>query len=295
MGDKSTVLHGPSCSCCTDGDGDGPIISKVFRDPSGRIQFGLNPKYRIVHEESDLDLMQCHYHPSKMRERKDAIEARKQSKNVKKVIVTQGKLEEYNIDEVLIKLGENKPGENKPKDKERKKRKKKSKREEQNREGGENVTDLLEDLNIDSASTIDPILDEKEKLNELVPTLSPLDEECQNTEPEQIESKITNDIATDAITNDNPTEAITNNNPTEAIVDDIATEAITNEPTEAITDDNPTEPECSICFNPRVKTFLFYPCGHATFCKACADRIVAELKKCPTCQSPICGSCPVFH
>ena len=60
--------------------------------------------------------------------------------------------------------------------------------------------------------------------------------------------------------------------------------------------DNHQEPEqeCSICYHPRTKTFLFYPCGHATFCELCANRILDELKKCPTCQSPIQGTCPVF-
>merc|ERR1712029_593374 len=32
----------------------------------------------------------------------------------------------------------------------------------------------------------------------------------------------------------------------------------------------PSEPECSICFEPRIRTFLLLPCGHATFCEKCA-------------------------
>ena len=234
----------------------------LIRYPSAKTFKGLN--YYAVPESEKL---------TKMRQRKEVKMTRKQSKNVKNVRVTQEDTEEYNIDDVLKELGENKP-----KEKERKKHKKKSKREEQNRESGENVTDLLGELNIDSASTIDPILDEQEKLNEIVPTLSPLNEECQNTEPEQIEDKITDDIATESITDDFATEAITDDNPTKAITDDI-----------------PTEPECSICFNSRPKSFVFYPCGHATFCETCANRIVIELKKCPTCQNPIIGSCPIFQ
>ena len=161
---------------------------------------------------------------------------RKKEEKEKNITVTQGDLEEYNIDAVLKELGEDKP-----KDEKRKQRKKKSKREKQNREKSEIVTEALEELNIGSASTVNPILDEQEKLNILV----------QKTESEQIEHKIT--------------------------------------------DDDTTEPECSICFNPRTKSFLFYPCGHATFCEACANRIKIELKKCPTCQNPIFGLCPVFQ
>ena len=64
-----------------------------------------------------------------------------------------------------------------------------------------------------------------------------------------------------------------------------------------VSNDNRQEPEqeCSICYHPRTKTFLLYPCGHATFCEVCANRILEELMKCPTCQRPIQGTCPVFH
>ena len=29
-------------------------------------------------------------------------------------------------------------------------------------------------------------------------------------------------------------------------------------------------PECSTCFEPRIRTYLLLPCGHATFCEKCA-------------------------
>ena len=53
--------------------------------------------------------------------------------------------------------------------------------------------------------------------------------------------------------------------------------------------------ECTICFEPRYRTFLLIPCGHATFCETCADRILEDGKKCPTCQVPVTQKIRVFQ
>ena len=53
--------------------------------------------------------------------------------------------------------------------------------------------------------------------------------------------------------------------------------------------------ECTICFEPRNPTYLFFPCGHATFCKDCALRLSEnEEKRCPDCRATIQGTCRVF-
>ena len=53
--------------------------------------------------------------------------------------------------------------------------------------------------------------------------------------------------------------------------------------------------ECSICFGIRIHTFVFVPCGHATFCEDCASRIFNEVKKCPTCQALITHSVRLYQ
>ena len=57
----------------------------------------------------------------------------------------------------------------------------------------------------------------------------------------------------------------------------------------------PVKDECSICFEPRNPTYLFFPCGHATFCKDCALRLSENKeKRCPDCRTTIQGTCRVF-
>ena len=64
---------------------------------------------------------------------------------------------------------------------------------------------------------------------------------------------------------------------------------------EAIVDPPPIKDECTICFEPRNPTYLFFPCGHATFCKDCALRLSEnEEKRCPDCRATIQGTCRVF-
>ena len=67
----------------------------LIRYPSAKTFTGLN--YYAVPESEKL---------TKMRQRKEVKMTRKQSKNVKNVTVTQGEVEEYNIDNVLQELGE---------------------------------------------------------------------------------------------------------------------------------------------------------------------------------------------
>ena len=74
--------------------------------------------------------------------------------------------------------------------------------------------------------------------------------------------------------------------------------------TAAIADPSPTQKnpedkddfdECTICFEERNPTYMFYPCGHATFCKKCAERLFeSEEKKCPDCRTLIKDTIRVF-
>ena len=63
---------------------------------------------------------------------------------------------------------------------------------------------------------------------------------------------------------------------------------------EAVVESQPVKDECTICFEPRNPTYLFFPCGHATFCKDCALRLAENEKRCPDCRSTIQGTCRVF-
>ena len=54
--------------------------------------------------------------------------------------------------------------------------------------------------------------------------------------------------------------------------------------------------ECTICFELRNQTFMFYPCGHATFCKDCAFKLFEhEDKKCPDCRRQIQDTIRVYQ
>ena len=57
----------------------------------------------------------------------------------------------------------------------------------------------------------------------------------------------------------------------------------------------PDRPDCSICFCPREQTFMVEPCGHATFCEGCTQRISTETKRCPMCQTTITGTKKIFQ
>ena len=58
----------------------------------------------------------------------------------------------------------------------------------------------------------------------------------------------------------------------------------------------PRIPECSTCFEPRTRTFILLPCGHATFCQACAEHFCNSAdKRCPICRTKITGKNRVFQ
>ena len=53
---------------------------------------------------------------------------------------------------------------------------------------------------------------------------------------------------------------------------------------------------CTICFEARNQTYIFYPCGHATFCKDCALRLFNNATKtCPDCRTAIKDTFRVFQ
>ena len=57
-----------------------------------------------------------------------------------------------------------------------------------------------------------------------------------------------------------------------------------------------TAEECTICFEPRDQTYIFYPCGHATFCKDCALHLFEKSdKRCPDCRATIKITFRVFQ
>ena len=73
-----------------------------------------------------------------------------------------------------------------------------------------------------------------------------------------------------------------------------ADEEMAKHPNQRIEPTEPRIPECSTCLEPRTRTFLLVPCGHATFCQECAERF-HEDKRCPTCRAEITGKIRVFQ
>ena len=49
--------------------------------------------------------------------------------------------------------------------------------------------------------------------------------------------------------------------------------------------------ECCICFEPILEKYVLVPCGHATTCKSCIDK----MKLCPICQQNITLSVKIFE
>ena len=75
-------------------------------------------------------------------------------------------------------------------------------------------------------------------------------------------------------------------------------EAVVDLPVEVVEEivEPDKEDECTICFEPRNPSYLFFPCGHATFCKDCALHLSETTeKRCPDCRSRILGTCRVFQ
>ena len=90
------------------------------------------------------------------------------------------------------------------------------------------------------------------------------------------------------------TEAVTG---AEALAEEkvVEEENVKEEVVEETLESDREEDECTICFEPRNPSYLFFPCGHATFCKDCALRLYEVEKRCPDCRSPIQGTCRVFQ
>ena len=89
------------------------------------------------------------------------------------------------------------------------------------------------------------------------------------------------------------TEAVVDSQVFKEVVDE---KAVKEEVVGEALESDKEEDECTICFEPRNPTFLFFPCGHATFCEDCALRLYkTEEKRCPDCRSPIQATCRVFQ
>ena len=55
-------------------------------------------------------------------------------------------------------------------------------------------------------------------------------------------------------------------------------------------------PECTTCLEPRTRTYILLPCGHATFCQECAEHLCnSDDKRCPICRTRITGKNRVFQ
>ena len=226
------------------------IEDEIFeiRDPKAPLCYD---KYNVIQQKACKleDSLKSRY---RLRDAQEKRRPKMKNRERKEKDITVQTQEDYDIDKVLEELGEDKPKENK-----QRKKKKKSKRKAN--EGSENpsnsstVIESIEELNIGSTPTNDPVLEEQERLATLTPSLQPTNSKGDNMDKKEVENtKLEENL-------------------------------------------NKPEEECSICFSPRIKTFLFFPCGHATFCEPCANCIFNELRKCPTCQTPIQGKCPVFH
>ena len=65
---------------------------------------------------------------------------------------------------------------------------------------------------------------------------------------------------------------------------------------EEVNDNADDAVNCTICFEARNQTYIFYPCGHATFCKDCALRLFNNATKtCPDCRTAIKDTFRVFQ
>ena len=192
------------------------------------------------------------------RQRRTIKMARKESKNVKSITVTQGNAEEYDIEDELKKLGISEVPAEKSKRKQKKKGKKKN--------------SAKEDVNVVDRGVQD-----------------------QPTSDQPVEAHADEDVnVIDQSVQDQPTSDQPDEDQEHLLKEVQQNNSSTNKkPTEV-----PSEPECSICFEPRTRTFLLLPCGHATFCEKCAT-FLCEIgdknsRKCPTCRKMITGKVRVF-
>ena len=80
----------------------------------------------------------------------------------------------------------------------------------------------------------------------------------------------------------------------------VEVEDVVKEPSKVTLETNDkVDPECSTCFEPRIRTFLLLPCGHATFCEKCATYFCQTKdksnKRCPICRIVTTGKVRVFQ
>ena len=182
-------------------------------------------------------------------------EIEKRERNVKTKWVTPTQTEEYDIEKVLKELGED-----------------------------------FDDKRNSVAKTKKPrSKSKKKKCKESKSECNKNSENIGNVDVTQISDQVSN-LVNNANDQENQNDgchgALIENIPD--ITDDIAVDLNDKVETER------TENECTICFGPRVRSFVFIPCGHATFCGDCASRIFDGIKKCPTCQSQIDQKFRVF-
>ena len=193
---------------------------------------------------------------NEMRQRKSIKTTRKETKNVESVFSTLGDDNEYDINIVLQELEKI---EVKTSEKPQRRQNKKRK---------------------------------KKKASALVKSES---EEKQNENTDEATVHDANPDQTVDV-QINREEAVTN--PDQPLVVDEVQECewngVTKQPAEVAV--KSSEPECSTCFEPRIRTFLLFPCGHATFCEQCAAYFSeSDARTCPTCRAVIVGKIRVFQ
>ena len=178
-------------------------------------------------------------------------------KNVKTAFITKGNAEEYDIEKVLRELEVSTEGK-KPKRKQKKSKKKKS------TAAGAEAVEVIEGIEVIEATEITEATEVSEA-TEIIEATEFIEATEVSTSTESNEAKITQ------------------------------SKPVQN-PEQQIEQTEPRIPECSTCFEPRARTFLLLPCGHATFCQACAEHFCdSDDKRCPTCRTNITGKVRVFQ
>ena len=179
-------------------------------------------------------------------------------KNVKTAFITKGNAEEYDIEKVLRELEVSTEGK-KPKRKQKKSKKKKS------TAAGAEAGDVIEGIEVNEATEV-----------------------IEATEIVE---------ATEVVEANEVIEATEVSTPTESNEAKIAqSKPVQNPDHQQFEQIEPRIPECSTCFEPRTRTFLLAPCGHATFCQECAEHFCnSDDKRCPSCRTKITGKIRVFQ
>ena len=181
--------------------------------------------------------------------------------------VTQGNDQEYDIDRVLQFLGVDDSSTKKPKRKPKKKR----------AQG-----QLQEPSNVEQSATPSTPIPPAASASSVTPVTSI----TQGNDQEYDIERVRQSLSVDDDSSKKKPKRKSKKKKTKKTQDQIQ---------DASNVEKPTYDECTICFEPRNPTYLFFPCGHATFCKDCALRLSEnEEKRCPDCRSTIQGTCRVF-